>query len=181
LTFKLHLKGWDVSLMMLPAVWEEGVERAISLWHQRNRWAEGGYQRYLDYWRLLNPKRLGWAKTYDLFIFWLLQYFLPTAALPDFALAVARNRIPVLMPISSFMLLFATLGMARGLWSTQKASPFSVLLQTLRGMVYMMHWFFIVSTVTLRMAIRPKRLKWVKTQHVGMDETAILEARMSSQ
>ncbi|MEM9005853.1 MAG: glycosyltransferase family 2 protein [Cyanobacteria bacterium P01_F01_bin.86] len=167
LTFRLHLTGWDISLVMFPAVWEEGVDRAIALWHQRNRWAEGGYQRYLDYWRFLHPSRLGWQKTLDLFVFCLIQYALPTAALPDFAIAVARNRLPIFLPLSSVMLLFSSLGMAHGLWRTQKASPFSVLIQTVRGMVYMMHWLVVMGTVTFRMAIRPKRLKWVKTQHSG--------------
>lgn len=176
LTFKLHLTGWDVVLMMTPAVWEEGVVRAISLWHQRNRWAEGGYQRYLDYWRLLTPRRLGWGKAFDLCMFWLIQYALPTAALPDFALAVARNRLPMLMPLSGVAALFATVGMATGLWRTQKASPFSILVQTLRGMVYMTHWLLVVGTVTFRMAIRPKTLKWVKTQHGDLEATSVIEA-----
>lgn len=180
LTLKLHLTGWDVPLMMSPAVWEEGVLRAIPLWHQRNRWAEGGYQRYLDYWRLLTPRRLGWNKAYDLFIFWMIQYALPTAAFPDFAMAVARNRLPMLMPISGVAAVFATLGMASGLWRTRKASAFSIFVQTLRGMVYMTHWFVVVSTVTFRMAIRPKRLKWVKTHHGDESETAIIEASVSS-
>lgn len=181
LTFKLHLTGWDISLVMVPSVREEGVVKAISLWHQRNRWAEGGYQRYLDYWRLLTPNRLGWMKTTDLFIFCLMQYVLPTAAIPDFALALARNRMPLLWPLSSVMLLFSGLGMANGLWRTQKTSLLTVLLQTLRGMTYMMHWFVVMGTVTLRMAIRPKRLKWVKTQHSGLDEQPIVEATISSQ
>ncbi|NER78926.1 MAG: glycosyltransferase family 2 protein [Leptolyngbya sp. SIO1D8] len=181
LTFRLHLTGWDIPLVIFPAVLEEGVVQATSLWHQRNRWAEGGYQRYLDYWRWLTPARLGWNKAFDLFIFWLIQYALPTAALPDFALAVARNRLPVLMPLSSLVMLFSTLGMANGLRQTRKASSFSIFVQTLRGMVYMMHWLLVVSTVTLRMAFRPKRLKWVKTQHGGADEKVVLEANISSQ
>lgn len=180
LTLKLHLTGWDISIVMGPPVLEEGVVRAISLWHQRNRWAEGGYQRYLDYWSLLDPRRLGWIKTIDLCVFLVLQYALPAAALPDFALAVARGRLPVFAPLSSVMFLFASLGMARGLWRTQVASPFSVFLQTLRGMVYMTHWFVVIGTVTLRMAFRPKRLKWVKTHH-GDGDASLLEASMSSQ
>ncbi|MDB9525963.1 glycosyltransferase family 2 protein [Oscillatoria sp. CS-180] len=181
LTLKLHLTGWDVPLVMTPAVWEEGVVQAISLWHQRNRWAEGGYQRYLDYWRLLTPRRLGWNKTFDLFVFWLIQYGVPTAAFPDFALAIARNRLPMLMPVSSVAALFATVGMASGLWQTRRASPFSIFVQTIRGMVYMMHWFVVVGAVTFRMAIRPKRLKWVKTQHGNLEDTAAIAARVSSQ
>lgn len=181
LTFRLHLTGWDIALVMFPEVWEEGVVRAISLWHQRNRWAEGGYQRYLDYWRWLTPTRLGWNKALDLFTFWLIQYALPTAALPDFAIAIARSRLPILMPLSSLVIIFSTLGMANGLWRSQRISSFGVFWQTPRGMIYMMHWFLVVGTVTLRMAIRPKRLKWVKTQHSGLDKQSVLEASVSSQ
>lgn len=170
LTFRLHLTGWTIAVTLFPAVQEEGVVRAVSLWHQRNRWAEGGYQRYLDYWRLLNPSRMGWARSIDLFFFWLMQYALPTMALPDLALAVARSRPPMLVPLSSVVMGFSMLGMMNALWKTQKTSPALLVLQTLRGMVYMTHWLLVVSTVTLRMAIRPKRLKWVKTQHVGLDK-----------
>lgn len=181
LTFRLHLTGWDISLILCPAVWEEGVIRARSLWHQRNRWAEGGYQRYLDYWRWLTPNRLGWNKFFDLCVFWLVQYALPSAALPDLALAVARNRLPVLMPLSSLVVLFSTLGMANGLWRSQRVSPFTVFVQTLRGMVYMMHWFLVMGTVTIRMAIRSKRLRWVKTHHAGLSEYSTFKASLPSQ
>lgn len=180
LTLKLHVNGWDIPIMMTPSVREEGVVRAVSLWHQRNRWAEGGYQRYLDYWRLITPRRLGWQKFIDLLMFWIIQYGLPTAALPDFALAIARHRPPMLSPISSVAALFATVGMAQGLRLTQKASPFSILVQTVRGMIYMTHWILVISTVTFRMAVRPKRLKWVKTQHGETVEPSVIEASVSS-
>lgn len=181
LTLKLHVNGWDVPLLMSPAVREEGVTRALSLWHQRNRWAEGGYQRYLDYWRLINPRRLGWPKAIDLVIFWIIQYGLPTAAFPDFALAIARNRPPMLIPLSSIAMVFATISMAQGLRRSQSASSFSIFVQTMRGIVYMIHWMLIIATVTCRMAIRPKRLKWVKTQHGEADGGPVIEASVSSQ
>jgi 1,2-diacylglycerol 3-beta-glucosyltransferase len=34
----------------------------------------------------------------------------------------------------------------------------------------MVHWLVIMPCVTARMAIRPKRLKWVKTVHAGTIE-----------
>lgn len=179
LTFKLHLTGWDISLVLFPPVYEEGVVNAVSLWHQRNRWAEGGYQRYLDYWRLLVfPTRLGWSKALDLLVFWIVQYALPSAAIPDVALALVRHRPPVLIPLSSLVMLFSSVGMANGLWLSQKRSRLTVALQTLRGMFYMTHWFVVISTVTLRMSLRPKRLRWIKTQHTGGD--AVIEATLSS-
>ncbi|MEN9567953.1 MAG: hypothetical protein RLZZ69_3149, partial [Cyanobacteriota bacterium] len=53
LTIRLHLDNWKIGFLFTPPVFEEGVTKAYSLWHQRNRWAEGGYQRYLDYWRYI--------------------------------------------------------------------------------------------------------------------------------
>jgi 1,2-diacylglycerol 3-beta-glucosyltransferase len=34
-------------------------------------------------------------------------------------------------------------------------------------MIYMLHWIPVIASVTLRMCILPKRLKWVKTLHQG--------------
>jgi 1,2-diacylglycerol 3-beta-glucosyltransferase len=173
LTFRLHLSGWDIEVVTEPAVYEEGVTNAIALWHQRNRWAEGGYQRYLDYWRLILRNRMGSRKTIDLAMFWMLQYVMPTAAIPDFLMSVLRHRMMLTSPISTmtlFLFLFSAIG---GLRRVQKlkdqddVSIFTQVFQGLRGAVYMLHWFVIVSTATLRMSIRQKRLKWVKTVHHG--------------
>ncbi|MBE9009860.1 glycosyltransferase family 2 protein [Pseudanabaenaceae cyanobacterium LEGE 13415] len=179
LTFRLHLHRWDIEVVTEPAVYEEGVTNAIALWHQRNRWAEGGYQRYLDYWRLILRNRMGTRKTLDLAMFWMLQYVMPTAAIPDFLMAVLRHRMMLTSPISAmtlFLFLFSAIGGLRRVKRLQRADHQSVMewattmVQGLRGAVYMMHWFAIVSTATLRMSIRPKRLKWVKTVHRGAED-----------
>ncbi|MGA7932367.1 MAG: glycosyltransferase family 2 protein, partial [Kovacikia sp.] len=100
LTFRLHLARWDIDFMMFPAVEEEGVTRALSLWHQRNRWAEGGYQRYLDYWKPILRNRMGTRKTLDLFMFWIIQYVLPTAMVPDLLMAFLRSRPILFTPLT---------------------------------------------------------------------------------
>ncbi|RAQ38801.1 glycosyl transferase, partial [Arthrospira sp. O9.13F] len=46
-------------------------------------------------------------------------------------------------------------------------SYMTTLFQTLRGTVYMFHWFIVVASATARISVRPKRLKWVKTVHQG--------------
>jgi hypothetical protein len=46
------------------------------------------------------------------------------------------------------------------------------ILNTLRGVLYMGHWILVMATVTLRMAVRPKRLRWVKTNHAGLEADA---------
>lgn len=179
LTFRLHLNRWDIEVVTEPAVYEEGVTNAIALWHQRNRWAEGGYQRYLDYWRLILRNRMGTRKTLDLAMFWMLQYVMPTAAIPDFLMAALRHRMMLTSPISVmtlFLFLFSAIGGLRRVRRLKSADNQTLLewatlmMQGLRGSIYMMHWFAIVSTATLRMSIRPKRLKWVKTIHRGAED-----------
>jgi 1,2-diacylglycerol 3-beta-glucosyltransferase len=178
LTIQLHLNQWDIDCITLPAVEEEGVTRAIALWHQRNRWVEGGYQRYLDYWRLIIRNRMGTRKTLDLFVFWITQYVLPTAAVPDFLMAVLRNRPMLLSPLSTLTVTLCLFGMMRGIRRVKRQSAhhdwdlplLMIVWQSLRGTLYMLHWLPIVGSTTFRMAIRPKRLKWVKTIHKGASE-----------
>ncbi len=201
LTIRLHLNRWDIEFLAFPAVLEEGVTQATSLWHQRNRWAEGGYQRYLDYWKFILSNRMGTRKTFDLFGFLIIQYLLPTAAIPDCLMAVALRRLPVTSPLTLLALSLSFFGMFVGIRRTRKqqpitSSPMEVpplhggtitprlgrkrinplqsglellhnLFQTWRGTLYMFHWFFVVGSATVRMSVRPKRLKWVKTVHQG--------------
>ena len=169
LTLRLHLDDWEIGFLAFPAVEEEGVTRAIGLWHQRNRWAEGGYQRYLDYWRLIIRNRMGFNKTLDLLAFWATQYVLPTATVPDTLMAIARSRPPMLMPLTSLAITLSMVGMFLGLWRTQKRSILVMMLQTLRGTLYMLHWLPVMASTTARISVRPKRLKWVKTIHQGSD------------
>jgi 1,2-diacylglycerol 3-beta-glucosyltransferase len=176
LTIRLHLDKWDIQFLDFPAVEEEGVTTALALWHQRNRWGEGGYQRYLDYWRLIASNRMGTLKTFDLFSFLIIQYLLPAAALPDCLMAIARHRLPILTPLTGFTLALPTIGMFVGLLRTKRDEPLTIstlfvtLLQTLRGTFYMLHWMLVIAGMTARISVRPKRLKWVKTVHQGSDE-----------
>ncbi len=179
LSFRLHLNRWQVEILTEPAVYEEGVTSAIALWHQRNRWAEGGYQRYLDYWRLILKNRMGTRKTLDLFMFWMIQYVMPSAAIPDALMSIARHRPMLTSPFSALTVLLFLFGAVGGLRRVRRIgaetralkgvdlSMFVTMFQALRGAVYMAHWFAIVATATVRMSIRPKRLKWVKTVHRG--------------
>jgi 1,2-diacylglycerol 3-beta-glucosyltransferase len=177
LTFRLHLNQWDIQCLTIPPVYEEGVTTAKALWHQRNRWGEGGYQRYLDYWRFIVRNRMGTAKTLDLSVFWIMQYFMPTAALPDFFWALKYHHALMLTPLSILVFVFFVASTTRGLRRRKLASGGSYgnlwqgwglpLVQAIQGFVYMIHWFIVVGSVTTRMAFFPKRLKWVKTVHTG--------------
>jgi 1,2-diacylglycerol 3-beta-glucosyltransferase len=176
LTIRLHLDKWDIGFLNFPPVEEEGVTSALALWHQRNRWGEGGYQRYLDYWRLIASNRMGTLKTLDLFSFMIIQYLLPAAAVPDCLMAIARKSFPILSPLTGLGLTLALIGMFIGLRRTQRNEQLSVatffvtLLQTLRGNIYLLHWLLVMAGITARISVRPKRLKWVKTVHQGSGE-----------
>lgn len=173
LTIRLHLDKWDIECVFYPPVEEEGVTNALALWHQRNRWAEGGYQRYLDYWDLILKNRMGTRKSWDLLIFMLIMYILPTAAIPDLFMAVVRHRPPMLSPVTTLSVTMSVMAMFAGLKRIRQDQEFKIsayfvmLLQTLRGSIYMLHWLVVMSSTTARMSIRPKRLKWVKTVHTG--------------
>lgn len=202
LTLKLHINDWDIDLLAYPAVQEEGVTAAKGLWHQRNRWAEGGYQRYLDYWRPLVQNRLGPQKSLDLLAFCMTQYIIPTAALPDLVLSFLKGRLPLLSPLTTLTILLSFIGMFLGARrahhqsaSIQPASysglptsasaamiaqaepvhqnaheswnGIAAMGKAIRGTLYMTHWFIVIVSMTLRLSVRPKRLKWVKTVHHG--------------
>ncbi|WP_019504384.1 glycosyltransferase family 2 protein [Pleurocapsa sp. PCC 7319] len=175
LTIRLHLDDWKIGFLLTPPVLEEGVTKASSLWHQRNRWAEGGYQRYLDYWRYIFKTPMGFGKRIDLLCWMFLQYILPAANVPDVIMAIARHRFPLLSPLTALLFAWGFWGMFRGLVrisvSEGKRLNLAVLLniswQSLRGLIYMIHWQIVMLSITARMSIRPKRLKWVKTVHEG--------------
>jgi 1,2-diacylglycerol 3-beta-glucosyltransferase len=177
LTFRLHLNQWNIQCLTIPPVYEEGVTTAKSLWHQRNRWGEGGYQRYLDYWRFIVRNRMGTTKTIDLGVFWIMQYFMPTAAVPDFFWSIKYHHSLMLTPLSILTFVFFVASTTRGLRRLKLSSGDTYknvwqgwglpLVEALQGFVYMMHWFAVVGSVTTRMAFVKKRLKWVKTVHTG--------------
>ncbi len=169
LTIRLNLTGWDIELMPYPPVGEEGVTTLKALWHQRNRWAEGGFQRYLDYWEIIASNRMGTKKTIDLISFLMIQYLLPPAGIPDFLMAFWLKHPPLLLPMT------ASLGVALPLWATwvglrrsyQQADRTvgiaTLVTQTAIGSLFILHWLVIMPLAIARMAIFPKRLKWVKT------------------
>ncbi len=179
LTIRLHLDDWKIGFCLEPKVEEEGVTSTVGLWHQRNRWAEGGYQRYLDYWRLLLSQPMGFKKKLDLLTFLFIQYIIPTAAVPDLLMTIVRHHSPLLTPLTGVIFSFSFLGMYKGLGRTSGQTPslghtLQLLGKTIGGMVYMIHWFIVIPSITTRLSIRPKTLKWVKTSHIGEDQLTLL-------
>ncbi len=176
LTIRLHLSQWNIACLNSPAVQEEGVVTLKQLWHQRNRWAEGGFQRYLDYWDLLLSGKMGFWKTFDASLFYINQYLLTVAFIPDTIAAIIFRHNPMLPAIAGFSLALSAVTMAFGLRRSYHISWRSAIWKTISGMIYMLHWIPVIGSVTLRMCVLPKRLKWVKTEHQGvMPRTQLAE------
>ena len=173
LTIRLHLTGWTVELMPYPPVQEEGVTTFPSLWNQRNRWAEGGFQRYFDYWGAIASNRMGTTKTLDLLSFVAIQYLLPPAGIPDFLMALWLGHPPLLLPMT------ASLGIALPLWAIwiglqrsyrqagESITTSKLIAQTAIGSAFILHWLVVMPFAIGRMSLFPKQLKWVKTPRVG--------------
>jgi 1,2-diacylglycerol 3-beta-glucosyltransferase len=108
-------------------------------------------------------------------MFLMTQYLLPTAAVPDFLLALIRSCPPMLMPVTRLALMFSFISMFSGLRQTQRQdalssrriNPLALIAQTGLGAIYMLHWLPVMASTTARMAVRAKQLKWVKTVHHG--------------
>ena len=169
LSFRLLLAGHPVGVLWDPPVEEEAVLTLPSLWKQRQRWAEGGLQRFFDYGPALLSARLSRRQRLDLAVFFFLQYALPVIAGFDLLAALLSGTQSAVWPLS-FMgmglttaaLLIACRRPSQGP-PLPRPNPFTVLL----AMAYFAHWFVVIPLVAVRMAVLPKRLVWAKTLHLG--------------
>lgn len=169
LSFRFLLAGLPVGLLWDPPVSEEAVASLPALWRQRQRWAEGGLQRFLDYSDQLLSQKLSGAQRWDLGSFFVLQYMLPVMVVSDLVAALLSKTPPGMGPFSFVVLALSGFSIAAGCArggegpSIPPATPANVLL----AMVYMMHWFVVIPWVMLKMAVLPKTLVWQKTVHGG--------------
>jgi hypothetical protein len=92
------------------------------------------------------------------------------AFIPDTIAAIVLRHSPMLPPIAGFSLFLSAVTMAFGLRRSYKFPWSQAIWRTVSGMIYMLHWIPVIASVTLRMCILPKRLKWVKTLHQGAGE-----------
>ena len=174
LSFRLLLAGQPVGVLWNPPVGEEAVLTLPALWRQRQRWAEGGLQRFLDYGAQLISNRLNGAQKRDLAAFFLLQYVLPVMAVADLAGALLTGTPPGMWPFSVVALGLSGFSIAAGCQRPAegpplpKPTPANIAL----AMGYLMHWFVVIPWVALKMALLPKRLVWAKTAHgaAGVDQ-----------
>ena len=170
LSFRLLSQGALVGLLWDPPVQEEAVPGLVALWKQRQRWAEGGLQRFFDYWPTLTSAQLSLRQRWDLASFFLLQYGLPVVSFADLSTSLISRSTPTYWPLS--IVAFSVSGLAywRGCRGRQEgpAIPRPGPWHMLVAIAYLSHWFVVIPWVTLRMALLPKRLVWAKTSH-GQD------------
>jgi len=167
LSFRLLLAGQPVGVLWNPPVSEEAVLTLPALWRQRQRWAEGGLQRFLDYGDQLVSDRLNGDQKRDLAAFFVLQYVLPVMAVADLAGALLTGTPPGMWPFSVVALGLSGFSIAAGCGRPAEGPPLPkpTPLNIAMAMGYLMHWFVVIPWVALKMALLPKTLVWAKTAH----------------
>ncbi len=170
LSVRLLLSGSNIGILMNPPVMEEGVETFSALFAQRQRWAEGGLQRFFDYWRPLLFGDINLLKRFDIFYFFVLQYALPIITLFDLFISLILLNKPVFWPISFTAFMLSGIASWYGCNRNNEGSilPKSTFLNLIVYLAYLSHWFVVIPWVTLKMSILPKRILWKKTQHKGL-------------
>ena len=169
LSLRLLLFGSEIGILWDPPVMEEAVETLPALFAQRQRWAEGGLQRFFDYGRDLIFGKINTMKKFDIFYFFILQYALPIISLSDLISALFFFRAPIYLPISITAFILSAIASWFGCKRNEDKSalPNSNLVSILIYLFYLSHWFIIIPLVTFKMSILPKKLLWKKTLHKG--------------
>ncbi|MBD2338035.1 glycosyltransferase family 2 protein [Calothrix sp. FACHB-156] len=165
LCFKLYLAGTEIEFVSFATIQEEAVTNWKNLWPQHCRWAEGGYQRYLDYFPHLLT--LGWAKVIDLLLFFLLQFLLPIGLIPDLLWTIIKSDRPVLLPLQTLLSIILTVAFIAGIYQYQNLRRWSLLWATIQGSLYMVHWIPAMIVTTCKLCFQKPRSCWIKTEHQG--------------
>ena len=168
LSLRLILSQSKIGIFWDPPVMEEAVEDIFALFRQRQRWAEGGLQRFFDYGRELILSRLTFIQKFDLTYFFILQYALPIIALVDLIVCIVFLKSPIYWPVS---LTAFTLSASASWFGCHKKHEGPVLptnsIKMSLYLFYLSHWFIVIPLVTLKMSIFPKKIIWKKTTHLG--------------
>ncbi len=171
LSIRLLLGRQPVAIAWDPPVQEEAVLSLRALFRQRQRWAEGGLQRFFDYSPGLLSHRVGARPKLDLTCFFLLQYVLPMVAAADLLGAAITRTLPAIWPLSFVAFGLSGVSIVSGCRRLSEGPPLPAVgpLNLSLGILYLGHWFLVIPWTTLRMAVLPKRLVWAKTLHLGED------------
>ena len=169
LSFRLLLAAQPVGVLWDPPVREEAVLSLRALLRQRQRWAEGGLQRFFEYWPGLVAGPLGFGPKLDLACFFLLQYGLPVVAIADLISALVSGTLPTIWPLSFVAFGLSGVSILAGCRRGGEGPPLPAMnpLNLALGIVYLGHWFVVIPWTSLRMALLPKTLVWAKTLHLG--------------
>ena len=172
LSFRLLIHQQPIGILWDPPVREEAVLGLAALLRQRQRWAEGGLQRFFDYGAQLLSPRLNRTQKLDLVCFFLLQYTMPVLAVADLLGALVTGTLPCIWPLSIVALGLSGLAIVRGCLRPSEGPPLPRMTPWAMalGIVYLAHWFVVIPWVALRMALLPKRLVWAKTLHLGEED-----------
>lgn len=170
LSLRLLLSKAKIGILWDPPVMEEAVENISALFSQRQRWAEGGLQRFFDYGEQLFSNKIELIQKFDLTFFFILQYALPIISMIDLILSIALAESPSYWLIS--ITAFTLSGIA--VWYGSSCKSEGPVLQNLNlmmmlvSLLYLSHWFLVIPWVTLKMSIFPKKILWKKTLHTGV-------------
>ena len=169
LSVRLLLLGSEIGILWDPPVMEEAVETLPALFAQRQRWAEGGLQRFFDYGSDLIFGKINTQKKFDIFYFFILQYALPIISLCDVVFSLIFLRAPIYLPISITAFFLSAIASWFGCKRNEDKAAISNtnLLGILLYLLYLSHWFIVIPLVTLKMSIFQKKLLWKKTLHKG--------------
>ena len=169
LSLRLLLFGSEIGILWDPPVMEEAVENFPALFAQRQRWAEGGLQRFFDYGSDLISCKISILKKFDIFYFFILQYALPIISLSDLLASFFFLRPPIYLPISITAFLLSAIASWVGCKQRQDISalPNPNVVNMLIYLFYLSHWFIVIPLVAIKMSIFQKKLLWKKTIHKG--------------
>jgi len=168
LSVRLILSQSKIGIFWDPPVMEEAVEDMSALFKQRQRWAEGGLQRFFDYGRNLIYSKLTFIQKFDLSYFFILQYALPIVSLIDLIISLLFFQSPAYWPIS--LTAFTLSASASWLGCNKKHEGPELpnnSIKIILYLIYLSHWFIVIPLVTLKMSIFPKKIIWKKTTHLG--------------
>ncbi len=169
LSFRLLLTRSPIVIMWDPPIQEEAVESISALLRQRKRWAEGGLQRFFDYWPLLISKRLSNFKKLDLACFFLLQYVLPVVSFVDLIVSITLFKMPLYWPLSIVAFGISSFAFWKGCSQHSEGPrlPKPNFMNILGATIYLAHWFIVIPFIVVKMSVFRKNLIWEKTDHVG--------------
>jgi 1,2-diacylglycerol 3-beta-glucosyltransferase len=170
LSLRLLLSKSRIGILWDPPVMEEAVENLNALLAQRQRWAEGGLQRFFDYGDQLFTNKIDYLQKFDLTYFFILQYALPIISIFDLFFSIALLDSPIYWPISftAFMLSGIAFWYGSSCKSEVPVLQKSNFLMVFVSVFYLSHWFLVIPWVTIKMSIFPKKILWRKTLHTGV-------------